>query len=176
MSKLLALSALGPDSPTVVQDLTDLVLESGCNILESRVTRLGTEVGMQLLIAGNWRTQARLQETIPARARKLGLEVAVHESTEAAITQDMVPYAIDLLAVDQAGIVFRIVRFLTQREVAVNDLSSTTYVAQLTGTRMVSLHVTVAIPARLHIATLREEFMMLCDEMNLDAVLEPMKG
>ena len=58
----------------------------------------------------------------------------------------------------------------------VNDLSSTTYVAQLTGTRMVSLHVSVAIPARLHIATLREEFMMLCDELNLDAVLEPMKG
>lgn len=172
----MALSALGPDTPTVVQDLTDAVLESGCNILESRVTRLGTEVGIQILVNGNWRTLSRLQETVPNRGRKLGLDLVIHEAAEAPVTQDRVPYVIDLLAVDQPGIVFRIVRFLTQREVAVTDLSSTNYVAQLTGTRMVSLHMTVAIPSRLHIATLREEFMMLCDEMNLDAVLEPMKG
>jgi glycine cleavage system transcriptional repressor len=35
---------------------------------------------------------------------------------------------------------------------------------------------TVGIPADIHIAGLREEFMDYCDDLNLDAVLEPLKG
>jgi glycine cleavage system transcriptional repressor len=30
-------------------------------------------------------------------------------------------------------------------------------------------------PSRIHIAALREEFLDLCDQMNLDAILEPLK-
>ena len=55
-------------------------------------------------------------------------------------------------------------------------LISTTLFAQQTGAPMVSLHMSLAIPASTHIATLREDFMILCDELNLDAVLEPIKG
>ena len=60
--------------------------------------------------------------------------------------------------------------------VRVTEASSATYVAQQTGATMLSLHISVAVPASLHIATLREDFMILCDELNLDAVLEPIKG
>jgi glycine cleavage system transcriptional repressor len=35
---------------------------------------------------------------------------------------------------------------------------------------------TVAVPADTHIARLREEFLDFCDEMNLDAVIEPVRG
>ena len=114
MNKLLAVSALGPDGPAVVQDLASAVLESGCNILESRISRLGSEIAIQLLVAGNWRTIARLEELLGPTGTELGLDI--------------------------------------------------------------TLHMSLAIPASTHIATLREDFMILCDELNLDAVLEPIKG
>jgi glycine cleavage system transcriptional repressor len=41
---------------------------------------------------------------------------------------------------------------------------------------MFAVHMTVGIPADMHIAALREEFMDYCDGLNLDAVLEPLKG
>jgi glycine cleavage system transcriptional repressor len=41
---------------------------------------------------------------------------------------------------------------------------------------MFSVHLTVDIPATLQIAALREEFMDFCDQLNLDAVIEPIKG
>lgn len=175
MNKLLALSALGPDGPAVVEAFADTIVESGCNILECRVTRLGTEVGIQLLVAGNWRTVARLEQSIPATAERLGLEVSVRAADEAATRKDMLPYAIDVTSMDQPGIVHRLVRFFTQRDIAVGELASSTYVAQQTGAPMISLHMSIAVPAGVHIATLREDFMILCDEMNLDAVLEPIK-
>jgi len=34
----------------------------------------------------------------------------------------------------------------------------------------------VHIPSRIHLAALREEFMELCDHLNLDAILEPFKA
>jgi len=34
----------------------------------------------------------------------------------------------------------------------------------------------VGIPARLHVATVRDEFMDFCDEQNWDAVMEPVKA
>jgi len=34
----------------------------------------------------------------------------------------------------------------------------------------------VSVPERIHIAQLREEFMEMCDQYNLDAILEPVKA
>ena len=34
----------------------------------------------------------------------------------------------------------------------------------------------IGIPANTHIALLREEFLDFCDDLNLDAVMEPIKG
>jgi glycine cleavage system transcriptional repressor len=41
---------------------------------------------------------------------------------------------------------------------------------------MFTVHMTVDIPASLQISTLREEFMDVCDQLNLDAVMEPVKS
>lgn len=176
MNKFLALSALGPDGPGIVQDFAGAIMESGCNIVESRVTRLGSELGIQMLVAGNWRTIARLEQAIPDLGDSLSLQIT-HRAAEDPVPQhEMLPYAIDLVSMDQPGILFRLVRFLAQRRVLVTDLSTTSYTAQLTAAPMVSLHMSVSIPAEIHIATLREDFMILCDELNVDAVLEPIKG
>ena len=34
---------------------------------------------------------------------------------------------------------------------------------------------TIGIPAESHIATLRDDFLELCDRLNLDAIMDPMK-
>jgi glycine cleavage system transcriptional repressor len=41
---------------------------------------------------------------------------------------------------------------------------------------MFAIHMSVGIPASMPIGPLRDEFMNFCDSMNLDAVLEPIKG
>ena len=40
---------------------------------------------------------------------------------------------------------------------------------------MFAVHIAVDIPADMQIAALREEFMDFCDQLNLDAVIEPIK-
>ena len=50
------------------------------------------------------------------------------------------------------------------------------YSAPHTGTPMISVNLAIGIPANTHIALLREEFLDFCDDLNLDAVMEPIKG
>jgi glycine cleavage system transcriptional repressor len=52
---------------------------------------------------------------------------------------------------------------------------TSTYAAAHTGTPMFSVNMSVGIPSETHIASLRDDFMEFCDNLNLDAVLEPLK-
>jgi glycine cleavage system transcriptional repressor len=72
--------------------------------------------------------------------------------------------------------VHHLASFFSQREINIEDMVTSSYAAPHTGTLMFSVHMAVGIPADIHIATLRDEFMEFCDAMNLDAILEPVHG
>ena len=68
--QFIAICALGSDRTGLVYDLTRVVVDCGGNILESRMTALGNEFAMLLLVSGNWHTLAKL-ETELQEARRL---------------------------------------------------------------------------------------------------------
>ena len=76
---------------------------------------------------------------------------------------------------DQPGIVHELAAFFSKREINIQDMATTTYNAAHTATPMFSVRMIVEVPAQQHIAALREEFLDICDELNLDGVLEPVK-
>ena len=45
----------------------------------------------------------------------------------------------------------------------------------LAGAQMFAVQMIVNVPTRIHLSSLREEFLELCDNLNLDAILEPVK-
>jgi glycine cleavage system transcriptional repressor len=81
-----------------------------------------------------------------------------------------------VVALDQPGIVHNLARFFSRRNINIQEMVTTSYAAAHTGTPMFSVHLTVEIPATQQISALREEFMEFCDQLNLDAVIEPVKG
>ena len=58
MTEFIVISAVGRDRPGVVHALTQTVLDCGGNIVESRMTALGQDFAMLLLVSGNWHTLA----------------------------------------------------------------------------------------------------------------------
>lgn len=53
MNNLLVVSALGQDRPGIVNELSLAILNCGCNIEDSRMTVLGGEFTVILLVSGN---------------------------------------------------------------------------------------------------------------------------
>ena len=81
-----------------------------------------------------------------------------------------------MISLDHPGIVYRLANFFSTRSITIHDLNTSSYAAAHTGSPMFAVHMTIDIPAEIHIAALRDEFMDFCDEYNLDAIMEPIKG
>ncbi|HYA38471.1 MAG TPA: glycine cleavage system protein R [Candidatus Methylomirabilis sp.] len=173
MKKYFVISALGKDRPGIVNQLSQIVLDCGCNIEDSRMTVLGGEFAMLIMVSGHWSAITRLERQLPALEKKLELTILSKHTESRATAQDRVPYVVDVVVMDHPGIVRDVADFFASREINIEELSTWTYPAAHTGTPMFSLNMTVSIPASVHIGRLRDEFTGFCDNLNLDATLEP---
>ncbi len=175
-NNFLVMSALGKDRPGIVDQLSKAIFELDCNIADSRMTVLGGEFAILILVEGPWNKLAKLEGQIADLQADLGLTVITKRTEERRAEANLLPYAVDVVALDHPGIVHNLASFFSQRGINIEDMTSGSYAAAHTGTPMFSVHMSVGIPAKIHIAALRDEFMDFCDAMNLDAVLEPIKG
>ncbi len=176
MNNQLVIAALGEDRPGLVDRLSGWVLESGCNIADSRMTVLGGEFAVLLLVNGNWNNLAKLEDQCDAMQTQLGMTLSIKRTEQKPAEGDFLPYGVDVVSLDHPGIVHNLASFFSQRSINIQDLSTSSYSAPHTGTQMFAVHMTLDVPADVHIATLREEFLDFCDRLNLDAVIEPVKG
>lgn len=176
MTQHIVISSVGRDRPGIVHDLTRAVLDCGGNIVDSRMATLGNEFAMLLLIAGNWHTIAKLRTALDGDPVSKELDLTIHPTELRAPRDDLVPYAVDVVCLDQAGIVHHLSGFFAAREIEIAEMSTRSYAAPHTGAPMFTVQMVVNIPGRVHIAAVREEFMDFCDQLNLDAIIEPVKN
>lgn len=172
----LVISALGENRPGLVNELTRAILDSDCSILNSRMMALGSELAVLLLVQGNWNTLAKLEVQLKRLEQPLGITIVCKRTEERKRQGNVLPYAVEVIALNHPGLVHRLVNFFTTRSISIEELASHSYNAPHTGTPMFSVTIAIGIPADMHIAMLREEFMDFCDEHNLDAMMEPIKG
>lgn len=176
MKNHMLLCAVGPDRPETLKRITGRILETGCNVEESRIAQLGGETAMTFLISGPWDAIAKLESALPRMAERNGLQFLVRRTEPRTLEGGFLPYAVEVVAADRSGIVHRLTEFFTARGILIDNLASSRYTAVQTGTDMFSAHLSVSVPSDLHIASLRDEFMEFCDGLNLDAVIEPIKS
>lgn len=175
METYVVLSALGEDRPGIVGHLSQTILDCGGNIEDGRMATLGSEFAIIMLISGNWNAIAKIESALPRIAGKLEFTIQSKRTEPRENTLNLIPYGVEVIAVDHPGIVRDVADFFFQRKINIEDLYTSTYAAPHTGTTMFSLHMTVGMPADMSIAALRGEFMDFCDDLNLDAMLAPVK-
>ena len=175
MSQLIVISAIGSDHTGVVQGLTKAVLDCGGNIEESRMTTLGSEFAMLLLVSGNWHLRSKLDSELEKLGKAEDLQITVKETDAKPAAVDRMPYLVDVLALDHEGIVFNLADFFAARNIEIADVATHSYAAAHTGAPMFSVQMSVNVPSDVHIAQLRDEFHDLCETLNLDAVFDAAK-
>lgn len=172
----LILSALGKDHAGIVDRLSRAIYECDCNIQETRMAVLAGEFAILIAIEGGWDKLARLENQLPDLEKELGLTIITDRGEPQEDKTNLLPYGVDAVTLDQPGVVHKMSRFFAERNINIQDMITASYAAAHTGTPMFSVRMSVGIPAETHIGTLRDEFMDFCEGMNLDAVLEPIKG
>ena len=174
--QLLVITCVGRDRPGLVDQLTRVVLESKGNLVDSRMTVLGGEFAIIIMVSGSWDRIAKLEGNLPSLEGQLGLTI-ISKRTERRDTHDkMLPYMVEVISMDHEGIVYNIAEFFSSRHINIEDLSTGSYSAAHTGTPMFSMNMIISIPADIQLGELREQFTEFCDALNLDAVMEPVKA
>jgi len=175
MPQLIVISAVGTDRTGVVQDITKDILSCGGNIEESRMTTLGAEFAMLMLVSGSWHTLSRLEKKLEKLAADDNLTVSIRKTSEKTSKEDRMPYGVDVVSLDQQGIVYNLATFFASHDVEIADVATRHYAAAHTGAPMFEVQMTVNIPASIQVAQFRDEFHEFCDQLNMDAILEPVK-
>lgn len=175
MQTYIVVSLTGPDRAGIAFECARLADEAGCQVKDSRMAVLGGEFCAQMLISGNWNAIAKLESSLPRLARDLDLELSVRRTELRTDTDQLIPYGVEVLSLERPGVIREVTEFFAVRQINVEDLYTTCYAAMHTQAPMYSLHMTVGVPADIPIATLRNEFLEMCDELNLDAVLTAFK-
>jgi len=172
----MTIAALGEDRPGLVKELARLILDCDCHIESSRMTVLGGEFAVIVLVRGNWNTLAKLEVQLRRLEQSLGLALIARRTEGRQVRGDTLPYAIEVISVERPNTVHGLANFFARRSISIEDMVTHSYPAPHTGAPMFSVNLIVGVPASSHIAALREEFMDFCDELNLDAVMEPVKS
>ena len=175
METHLVITAIGTDRPGLVDEFAKTVADCGCNIGDSRMAVLGNEFAMVVQLSGNWNAIAKLEHNLRRLEEKLGLVMHSKRTEPREGTERVIPYAIEVVALDQPGIVHDVANFFSRREINIEDLYTSRYPAPHTGAPMFTLHMTVGVPGDSAIAAVRGEFMDFCDDLNLDAMMAPVK-
>ena len=173
MSVQLVITALGEDRPGIVDELSKVLSKQQLNIEDSRMSVLGGEFAILMLVSGASASIDAFTDEIPALEGSLRMKLLVKLTQKRPESEKLAPYAVEVVSIDHLGIVQDIARFFSSRNINIIDLDTSRYAGAHTGTPMFALHMTVEIPADESIARLREEFISNCDALNLDAKMIP---
>ncbi len=175
MNNNLAVIAMGRRAHGLVAELSRIVADCECSIEDSRMTALGQEFALLMLVKGSWSALARLDTALERAEKRFELTLTVKRTGELEPQEDLLPYLVEVVTLNRPAVVHNLALFFADREISIEELASHSYSAAQTGARMFSVSMTIGIPANTPLAPLRDEFFDFCDQLNLDAVLEPVK-
>jgi glycine cleavage system transcriptional repressor len=169
MPEQLVITALGGDRPGIVSELSNVLHYHGLNIEDSRMSALGGEFAILLLVTGEKKSIDSFVSNISDLEETLRMKLLIRLTQPMRQQSDIVPYHVEVVSIDHPGIVHKLASFFSSRKINIVDLETERYAAPHTGSPMFALNMTIGIPSQQSISKLREDFLEMCDELNLDA-------
>ena len=162
-----------PASPLLA--VSRRIADSGCNLVDTRLSTVGRDVSVTALATGSWDAVAKLEAMLARLEREEDLKLVWYRTGPKPVQSNLLPYIVEVVAADKPGILFQLADFFDRQGITIESLHCSRYRAMQTGADMFSAQVTIGVPADMHIAALRDDFLEFCDHLNLDAIMDPMK-
>ena len=179
MSKTLILTAIGKDRPGIVAAVAKVLFETGGNIEDSSMTRLGNDFAMILMLTMPAKNSTTLlDKKLSAAGKKLGLSITLRQLSPAELkpakADDSLPHLISVYGADKPGIVFKIADFLADRKANITDVETKIISPKTNPVYVMMLE--VEIPKKANIAHLTAELDRLSQDLSVDINLKPIES
>jgi len=173
MNQSLVITAIGEDRPGIVNELTEALLNARLNIEDSRMSVLGGEFVVMLLVTGSEASINALEESKDTLSNSLNLNLLTKTTSCESDAEGYSRYKVTVQGMDNPGIVHKLANYLSQQRINIVSMQTDCGHAPHTGTPLFTVNMRVDIPSSQNIDTVQEEFSSICDELSMDAYFEP---
>ena len=161
------ISAIGTDRPGIVSELSGIITSNGGNVEESRMSRLGSDFAIIMLItvAPDWVES---------------LEVALKSITELNITTkpttllqvgDGRQFSINLNGADNEGIVKVLSKYLANKSINILEIETHISQAPVSGTPLFNLNASVSIPHDVEEEVIQADLSQIAQDLGVEIQL-----
>ncbi|PSV17613.1 glycine cleavage system transcriptional repressor [Photobacterium leiognathi subsp. mandapamensis] len=167
MEHYLVITAVGTDRPGISDEITHLVTQCGCNIVDSRIALFGSEFTLIMLLSGNNNAISRIESTLPLKGQEHDLITVMKRTNKH--KQRFFPYTADfhVEANDSPGLIKQFTHFMASRHIDISALSANTLESQSEGVmNQLVLQINTNLPENCNLMTLQEEFETLCQSVS----------
>ena len=179
MSKKYILTAFSQDRPGIVADISQVIYENACNLENSAMINLGGEFAVILLFSPlSAGAETKLEEKLSMECRRLEREKGITafirpvSPEKRTFKADIQTKNIYLEGLDQAGIVYKVSRFLAENNINISTLNSEMKLSPESGGTIYSLTLSIEIPAEISLQTVADGLSQIGDQLNVDITIE----
>ena len=174
MPRNFVLTLTGPDRIGIVERVTGLLFQRGGNVETSRMTRLGGEFAVLMLVTMPADQCAALDvdlEALTAQGYKVTTTQAERTYDEA--RPDWLPYKIEVEGADHEGIIHQVARYLSQNGINIESMDSETFLAPISGSPLITMKAHVVVPPSLAGKGWEAGLQELGQQLNLEVIVAP---
>ena len=174
--EFLIISAIGPDRPGLIAEITGFIAERGCNLEESRAVVLAGQFGFMFLVSGAPPYIAAVLRELDAIEMRAGLNAVARRIPDprAAAERGGRRFNISASALDREGIVHAIADVVRAHGGNILELETSTYPASESGYPLFRLELMISLRDRDGSAErLRQALEDLAQAENIDLEMRP---
>jgi glycine cleavage system transcriptional repressor len=170
------MTAFGKDRPGIVADVTQVLYENNCNLEDTTMSMLSDEFTINLLFSTN---DDNIESTLLEECRNLEHKKNISALIRPLKERRQVNQAgfstctLHVEGMDQAGIVYKISRFLSDNSLNIIDLKSTMKVTPESGTALYLMDIHIQVPESTSRRALGEGLNTVAEELNVEISIAP---
>ncbi len=167
-------TVLGKDQPGIVAQVTQVLLDNGCNLEDSSMTILEGDFAM--LVIASLPESMNLQEikekfNVMNDAMNLCVEVRPFTENKSPSKQNGKNYILSVIGADKPGIVQNISQLLADNKVNITDVETKRIGTE--GKRVYAMIIEVFIDESMNVKSLEEKISNLCKSLSVDMTFKP---
>ena len=175
MKQRYIMTAFGKDRPGIVADVTKILFDNDCNLEENSMSMLADEFTLNLLFSTS---QDNIEDLLREQCRQLEQEKEITAfirplPSRRSVKQGGVHNCIlHVEGLDQAGIVFKISKFLADNSLNIADLQSTVELSPESGSALYIMDIHIQIPYGTNMEEMEAGLSDVADDLHVEISLD----
>ena len=171
----ITITALGNQSTPFISEILAAVSSCHCNVVELRLSHLAQSTASYLLVDGNWNHIAKLETILDSLQKRLEIQIHTLRPETEPKEPEGIPYSLETISLDHNNVIEDITSFLLDHRIRIEEITASSFQGPYIQSSIFSTKFILLIPPEVRLLALREEFLDFCDNLNIDAIIEPIK-